>query len=743
MRRDIVNVILGAALGHALYSNFWLLDSVDVIRYGVSLNPVGPSNILWGYLATGIVAIIAADRFARRQGIAAWEMQRAVTPLACLLPASLAGVGFHTPIVLALVAVLTVYRMARILPAAERSPMPVGKALTILAVATFGIVGYFTFLQYRALDTMYLNYSDWGIYYNVADNTLKGNWFYYNGLQRNMMGHHFMPTAMAVLVPFVWIFPQKIAFFALNAVVLHAPAIPLFYFAKSRGLCCRGALVVGLGYLIHPSLSQMTLSIFYGFHPIYMAIGLVILVCWLLEQDRNVAAGIAFVFALGLKETVAVFFAGLAIVLILRGRKRIGWSMLIASIAYFLLVTRLIIPLISGDTDYDFIYRYHHLGDSMATIAMSPFTDPTAFLGAVFRPHNFFFPLLLILPVVIPALMRPLWLLAAVPMLMSVGLQQNPDQSNIALQYHCEVLGLFWGVAVVGLCLLRDDTEPWVERALTRWLNPVAGSSRRALLASVAVGSLLAHYFFGIGYIGKNNTPYIIHAPRFFEAVEELKESVPPDIPITASPRLAAHLLDRNDVFLNIALKQAPPKAYVVLDLDDDITFRPASETFRSRLLRSGHYQCIHRMYPNGRTWLIYRRLYIPAPVIFAHPTEEEWEAHGIPATIDDERLSARAEFAALPGGYVRITVRYRVNKVFDHDTTHLVYCSVGPPGQPVNVYQHRHHFGGGERPAYLAQAGDVVSETFTVAASPDSAISLRISTAGKSPPDLTQEPYD
>lgn len=48
----------------------------------------------------------------------------------------------------------------------------------------------------------------------------------------------------------------------------------------------------------------------------------------------------------------------------------------------------------------------------MAAILLPPFTHPAAFWAALWRPHNLYFPLFVLLPVLGAAVVRPVHLLA-------------------------------------------------------------------------------------------------------------------------------------------------------------------------------------------------------------------------------------------------------------------------------------------------------------------------------------------
>ena len=747
MLRHLINIVLGCILGHAVYANCIGIRTIDVVGHRVILEEA-PSVPLWLYAAIGLLLVYAADECLRRQSAEApFVGQRALAPLLVLLPFSFFATSMLSPIVFSAVVAICVVRVTANLPEPRDLRWLHPSLFIVLAL---GIVSYFTMLQLRALDSMYLNYSDWAIYLNVVDNTINGRWFYSNELGRNYMGHHFIPGMVLLLAPMLAAFRTAAPYFLMNALVLHGGVLILYAFARRLQIRRPVAVAVVAGALFYPSLSQMTMSIYYGFHPLHLTMPLIAVFVLLCERRgslekggrlrlNTILLGIVFVLTLAIKETVPVFFGGLGVVYFLLGRRRLGFVLAAASIVYFLIVIMFVIPGISGLQEYEFTNRYHHLGDSISAIALSPFLEPDTFFGALFRPHNIYFILLLLLPVFVAAFSKPVYLIAAVPTLMFVCLQSSTQQANIVLQYQCEVVMLLLTATVVGLT--AGESNRWC-RALGCGMPRLPGAA--ALCAGVVVATLLAHFFFGLGYLGKNNSQYLLHAPGYSDSVEELRERLDGRA-VSATPRLGAHLVFTNDTYL--VLSEDTPQNLVVLDLDDEITERPEFETYRWRLNSSAAYG-VETMVARDRNWLVYERL--PTPQTEREPAfkridDSRWSELGTAIEVRGRpQLEARVVSEKSEQQERIYEVAIRFNEPVSSDMKVSLHGIGSIPGSRIPVQSDQRHFGDGTLPAFLAAAGDVWTTVFKLQVSPNVEIGeLSIVTTPKFAPDLSRPPFE
>jgi len=736
---------MGVVLGHAMHRNCIGIDSIDVVMYGISSTPA--PKPLWPYLGLGVLLVYAADSAARRlPGVGSFAAQRALAPVVILFPFSFLPVSVLSPIAFTAVMAICVIRVMALFPDTLLADNRYSRWLHpgVLVAVALGVVTYFTVLQARALAVMYLNYSDWAIYLNVVDNTVHGRWFYSNELGRNYMGHHFMPGMVLLLAPMLAVFRTPVPYFAMNALVLHGGVLVVYLLARKLALRRPVAVAFGLAALFYPSLSQMTVSICYGFHPLHLTMPLIALFVLLCEQRnpsrRRIALLVAlFALTISIKETVPVFFAGLGVVYMLQGRRHLGLALSGASALYFVIVVLVVIPGISGLQSYEFADRYRHLGDSVAAIALSPILRPTAFFSALFRPHNLYFILLLLVPVFVTALARPVYLIAAIPTLTFVCLQGSTQQANIALQYQCEVVMILMVAAVAGLS--AKPSGRWY-RIVCHGLPRSPGEGARC--AGLVTALLLSHHFFGLGYIGKNNSQVLMHALAYTDQVAELRERTG-GRPVSATPRLGAHLVLSNDTYL--VLSEQAPQDIVVLDLDDDITERPAFETYRWRLTRSPAF-AVDRMPVHDRQWLIYRRARPgegPRPA-FASMGDAAWaNLAGTPVPVEGDAMSARIVAIETLADSRACRVTFRFARALPHDLRVALQAVAVVPGGRIPVVSRAMHFGDGVLPAYLGTPGDVWTAEFVLPSVPSYAPleGFSIVVFPKSVPDRSQLPFE
>ncbi len=747
----LFTVILGSILGHAVVVYAAGVDRVNVVLYKVSSHPPA-----WPYaqpLAVAGCAIAALLLYSAYERCRKDAPQRscftvplALSPAALLLPLLFMEPSFLGALVFVIAVSLTAYRVAVAWPLPVKLPWRPGPTACAVWVVTgfAAATTYFTLLQCRALNTLFLNYSDWAIYLNVIDNTLHGRWFYSNEYGGNYMGHHFMPGAVALLAPIVWCFRSITAFFAMNAAVLHVGAVIVYFFGLRRGVPPWLAAVYSTVFLLHPSLSQMTLSLYYGFHPVYLTIPIVCLWFTCYDAGRIKTAMCLFLLALTIKETVPIFFIGLGLVLISRGDRRHGAWMSAIACVYFVLVTFYIVPGISGETQYHFAKRYAGLGDSTAAIALSPITNPRAFFGALLRPHNLYFPLLICLPALVTLPRNLIWLGAALIPILATGLQDSNQLATIALHYQSEVVALVMVVGMMGLTPDRRDAAGWWDRVA----RPIRGTAPEATQYRVAAGvgvftaGLLSHVFFGLGYVGKNYSADLFHSPQFDAAIEQFKGTLPKGTTVTATPRIAAHLVLHNDVYP--VLSNPPSQDIAIFDLDDDLAHRETAETYRRRIATSPAYALSSVFDIGGHRFAVYRRQPPPPGGLpeFATLSDEEWARTGEVIATDHVQLEARV--TQLPrrrsDGAQNLELTYRVAAEIGADLDLVLEVMTGNPAAPA-VERIALHFGDGYLPAYLAVPGDTFRHQVTVAG-PVIRNAMRLRVRERPAPDYTQPAF-
>ena len=288
-----------------------------------------------------------------------------------------------------------------------------------------------------------LGFNDFGHFTQRIANTADGRGFLLESPVLPTFWDHFNP-GLALLAPVWWLWPSVYLAFTLQSLALALPAILLASIVRKLGGSDLAACLWGTAWLFHPSIGQMNIAYTYGWHPVTVAIPLLLLAYRLLLSSRFLFAALTTILACSFEEGVIVVVGCYAAATFLRGL--LGRSdasverMALSSRSWFVVFLIAIISfgvvyVTSGLATFQ-TGRFARLGGSVHEIILSPILKPTEFWGLLFRVRNAAFLSLLFLPFVVSGIHRAGWHLLAIALPIGVLLvwEHLPAQS-LAFQY--------------------------------------------------------------------------------------------------------------------------------------------------------------------------------------------------------------------------------------------------------------------------------------------------------------------
>ncbi|MGE4565200.1 MAG: DUF2079 domain-containing protein [Victivallaceae bacterium] len=605
----------GLLLGLGCYSQFHMLYSVDCAAYSSILTkPEDRSPLLAAtFILAGAIIEIAFMLGLRklRPQLPAVALTMAPAPL---LLCGLAGLfpGFGSAIMFSLGVGWAAARQLLLLPGAEQDLLrrKLQKPLLIgFVLLSLWWVGVGCWMQIEALNVLYLYIHDWGLFLDVARNTLNGKYFITNETGLNFLGNHFMPLSIVLLLPFAALTSTPEPFFLFNALLLYSNAPLIYALARVNKLPRFHALTLATITLLAPSLANLILTQRYGFHENSFFMPLLILFFILQARGMIKSSWVVWGLSLLIKETVPVVWAGVGVVLFLRGERKRGMLMTVLSAVYFLCVTNLVMPYFQGGSEYRMLFMFSHLGNSFGEVALSPVLRPEVFFGTLFSVRTLEFALLLLLPVWMIVFCRPLWLLPCLVPFTFVAIQEGVWLRNIVSQHQADFLMLFYIAAVLAAADIRRRRESgrW-EKMLFHPLPGVHGGERllTPLLCGSLLGALLSFYFFAYGIHGKYSFNAVAMQRSFGPDMELFKQHIPKGAELNASMAPAAHFALRNQLYPN-SLNFNYLSNFVLLDLFTEYEDRGLFDQVRGTLL-SRNYRVIERVLKDGRMLILLAR---------------------------------------------------------------------------------------------------------------------------------------
>lgn len=399
-----------------------------------------------------------------------------------------------------------------------------------------------------------LGFNDFGHFAQRIANTAAGNGMLLETPVLPVFWDHFNP-GLLLLVP-LWIaWPDEQLFFALQAIALSGSGIGIYSIARRLEFSPRVSLLFCTAWLVQPVVGQMNLAYTYGWHPITLAIPLLLLGIDSALAKRFWLAALATLLAMSMEEGVIVVVAiwsftsaarlycasYLGVVSdesTMQISARVWMTLALASVVAFILVFKL-----SGLADFQ-TGRFVALGDSLIEVVLSPVLRPGAFWGQLVRPQSAAFLLCIALPVGLVSLWRAKYmLLAFLPPLGVLLVWDHAPATSLAFQYSSSLLPLLWFAAMEG----------------ARRLPSRKGLPAAALAA--CTGAILSLY---VGQLPFSRDSLVevkaatyranseMHRERGAEdsiwLLERLDEIRSREVRVLATGRIAAHLVGCRDV---------------------------------------------------------------------------------------------------------------------------------------------------------------------------------------------------
>jgi uncharacterized membrane protein len=331
----------------------------------------------------------------------------------------------------------------------------------------------------------------------------------------NLLGDHFHPVLMA-LAPAYWVWNDTRVLLVVQALLLAAASLPVFWWGRSQLGAAAGALAQ-LGFLAFWGLLA---GVIFDFHELAVAVPAISFGLWALLERRDRLFAAMLVVGCLAKEDVALTFAAMGLyALVVQRRGRFGLAVLGVCAAWFALVLDVVIPAIAGRAYH--YWDYPGLGPTwprgLLTLVERPWRGLTlaldrdeklatlaATLGAwLFLPLAS--PLLVI---ALPSLCERLW-------------AADPSLWSTRFQYTLPIAPVLAFAAIDGARRLRADA-----RLL------VAG----AVVAGLVLTVLVVRPLGGLG-------GYM--SARRASLSDSCLDRIPPYATVAASERLVAHLSHR------------------------------------------------------------------------------------------------------------------------------------------------------------------------------------------------------
>lgn len=359
------------------------------------------------------------------------------------------------------------------------------------------------------------------------------------------VGVHFEP-AMMLFWPVFWLWPRPETLLTLQSAVLGSAAWPVFALARRKLNSEVAGLVAGIAFLLCPALAGTGLVDFHAQAFLVLWIGLTF---YFLEEEKDVWFAACYVCALFTNEIASVTLAMIGLyALVIKKRRRLGIAASLVPLAYFWVVTDVVIPHFSLYGHYIFTGYFSHWGGSPLGLIRAFMASPGTVVAFLTGSQQINYLLALFVPVVFLPLVGLDVLLVASPVLLANLLADNPSQRLMWGHYSASILPLLYYAAIWGAARLRNIVEnrwSWPSRVSSRW-----APARVALVAAVIPLLLFFNAQFSLWPVTSKLKWDNYQSPMNMGALQRAMALIPDGASVSTVDSISTHVANRRELYL-------------------------------------------------------------------------------------------------------------------------------------------------------------------------------------------------
>ena len=222
----------------------------------------------------------------------------------------------------------------------------------------------------------------------------------------------------------------------------------MFWLARKHIGDDRAACNLALAYLLFPAVQWIAL---FDFHPVTLAVPLLLYMIWFLDEDRLLAATVFAVLAASSKEDIPLAIAGIGLwYAVRRHRPLVGWAMVVLGVAWTAVSLWIIVPHFGTGGPNPFYGRWESVGGSPSGIVKTLFTDPGQIWHEATTGKDLLYLFLLFVPFLFLWAFEPLLVVAALPILALNLLSTFPSMNSIRYQYVSAIVACVFAATAIG-----------------------------------------------------------------------------------------------------------------------------------------------------------------------------------------------------------------------------------------------------------------------------------------------------
>jgi uncharacterized membrane protein len=432
------------------------------------------------------------------------------------------------------------------------------RLVTVAYAVVFGAAGVLDYVGFRSAG--YDLGNNVQAIWNTAHGRLLETTEVY-GEQIPRFGSHVDPV-LVLFAPVWLIWSSPVILLVVQAALVSAGALPVFWLARKHLRSERAAAFFALAYLLYPATQWNALDPNLGFHPVSLALPLLLYALWWLDEERWVLFGAVALLAAASNEQIPVMVGCLGLWYgVTRRRFVVGGAMFLAGLAITAVDFLYIVPHFTPYGSNPFADRYAAVGGTSAGIVKTILLHPVNVVDVMLTGHKLAYLALLFVPLLGVCFRAPLLLVGVVPALAINLLSSSYDQSLINSHYAAAPAAVLFGATIFGAARSADP-----ERLSC------------AVLPAVVLTAVISPFWTALP-VARD----VVTAAPLVQAEQHAVRLIPEGVPVSASNRLGGHLSNRRRILLFPVIRGADWIAVDMADTEGASSFRGVVQRLRNR----------------------------------------------------------------------------------------------------------------------------------------------------------------
>ena len=264
---------------------------------------------------------------------------------------------------------------------------------------------------------------------------------------------------MVLVAPLYRLWADPRLLLLLQVLFLALPALVVYRVGGRHLGHPAAALAVAVAYLAYPGVQW---AISWQFHPEAIAAGLLALALAAADRRRHGWMALWLALAALCGAEVGLVVAGFGLLLVVGGRRAVGWRTAGAGLAWFLVATYILAPVHAGRVTRLFETDYGIAGTGPQALLLALPALAGRALHTGLANDGLFYLLLVFLPLLGLPLLAPRWLLPVAPPLLLNLAAVQPEHHQLRFHYLAAAAPLLAAGAVAGLGAVRSARREWL-----------------------------------------------------------------------------------------------------------------------------------------------------------------------------------------------------------------------------------------------------------------------------------------